>query len=75
LQRHPRNRIKELAARHGETIGAVADAIGISRSTLYSVVRGAAEPWPKLRQDLADHFDTTVSQVFPASRSTDRRVS
>lgn len=69
------NVIRAEAILAGVTITELAATVGVSRQVLYRVAQGRAEPWPKLRRDLAEALGLPESRLFPAPRITDRFVS
>jgi transcriptional regulator with XRE-family HTH domain len=52
----------------GLTVGELADAMGVSRNTLYAISQGAKAAWPQLRRDLSEYLGVPEALLFPHDR-------
>ena len=58
------NRLAELRATRGLSQAALAEVLGTSRQTIISIERGRFDPSLPLAFKIAQHFETTIEQVF-----------
>jgi transcriptional regulator with XRE-family HTH domain len=57
-------KLKELRVRFGQSLQAVADAVGTSKTHIWDMEQGnSANPSRELLVKLADHFRTSVSEL------------
>lgn len=60
-----KNRVRELRDAAGLSQEALAAHLAVSRQTVNSIERERYSPSLHLAFKIADHFDTTVEEVFP----------
>jgi putative transcriptional regulator len=62
------NRVRELRSERGLSQAEVATALGVSRQTVISIENGRYSPSLPLAFRIARLFDSTVDQMFDASK-------
>ncbi len=65
------NRLRELRLGSGLTQDALGNAVGVSRQTIISIETGRYIPSLGLAFKIADHFRTTVEEVFRVDERAD----
>ena len=59
------NKLRHLRLSHGEVSQtALAEALGISRQTVYAIEKGKFNPSVKLALEIARYFDLKVEDIF-----------
>lgn len=58
-------RLQEVAAQHGQSVAAVARAIGVEPRTLHRVTTGALAPPVWMLVAIAEHLDCCVDELIP----------
>ncbi len=60
-----KNTLRQLRLSHeGMSQSALAEALGISRQTVYAIEKGKFNPSVKLALEIARYFDTQVENIF-----------
>ena len=67
-----KNRIRELRTERGLSQVEVASALGVSRQTIISIEGGRYSPSLPLAFQIARFFDSTVDEMFDATREVQR---